>query len=69
MRMGTILKRILSARPEVQGAMIATFNVLNLFDLWQVTEEQASGVNLALVAWFGLAAKVGFQQSLEQLEA
>lgn len=61
------LKRVLTARPEVQAAMIATLAVLSVFDVLEVTGDQKDALNLAIIAWFGLASRLAFQKDLEDL--
>lgn len=65
--MMTLISRIIAARPEVQGAVIALFNLLAIFGVANLTEEQVGAVNLALIAWMGLAQKVLFERDLDSL--
>ena len=62
-----LLKRVLLARPEVQGAFIATVNTLTIFEVLTISETQLAAANLALVAWFGLAAKVAFKADIASM--
>lgn len=64
-----ILKRILIARPEVQAATIATFNLISLHPSVHFDQDFQSGLNIALTTWFAVAAKVAFGKDIEDLNA
>lgn len=63
------VQRILTARPEVQAAFIATLNLLSIFDVINITDDQLGASNIALVAWFGVASKVAFGKDIDALQS
>ncbi len=60
-------RRLLQAKPEVQGTLIATANTLNVLQITNLDGVELGAINLALVAWMGLTAKVAYGQGLEAL--
>lgn len=61
------LQRVLLARAEFQAVLIATVDAAILFGLFTMEAEQIAGLNLLLVAWFGLASRLAFRRDIEEL--
>lgn len=62
------LRRVLLARGEFQAALIATVDALVIFGVLSMTDIQVAAMNMLLVVWFGLAARLAFKRDIEELE-
>ncbi len=62
-----LLKRFLTAKVEVQAALIGTLNFAQLFGLLELSEQQLTGSNMLLVVWMALVSKVAFGRQIEEL--
>jgi hypothetical protein len=61
------LTAVVLARAEIQGAIIATFNVLALAGIIHPSEDMLAGVNALLGAWFSVAQAMLFRRDVKQL--
>jgi hypothetical protein len=62
-----LLRRIASARAEVQTAVATTFNLAVLLGAIELTDEAIAGVNMAIGAWLVAASKVAQGDDLDAL--
>lgn len=63
----SFLTAVVLARAEIQGAIIATFNVLALAGIINPSEDLLAGVNALLGAWFSVAQAMLFRRDVARL--